>query len=156
MIADSMELPTHENINDHVMATRHQLSQYLDIPTDQLHVFQVDRCVEEECTSLYPKSEGKLDNSARNTVDYFIDIHNKDAAIKLQDDLYNSVPELLQSEFMHQKALKNMHTDHCRGDLQQTFNDYRMDLDAPEHETIVESSVAAFSFLAFSVLALLY
>jgi len=156
MIADPMELPTHENINDHVMATRHQLSQYLDIPTDQLHIFQVDRCIEASCTQLHPTNGGKLDNSAQNTVDYFVDIRNKDAAIKLQDDLYNSVPELLESPFMYKKALKDMNADHCHSELQSTFNDYRMAQDAPELQAIEESSAAMFSVFVLAVLALLY
>jgi hypothetical protein len=153
---DSLSLPTANTVSSHVVNTRYALAEYLNVAWDQIDVVKMDRCVSSGCNELYPTVSGTSTNTEYNTVDYYIEIRNKDAATTFQEDLYTGNQDLMSSAWMQGKIVKQMSTDHCDSELQTTFNEFRVAQNGDLYDDEIESSSSILSVLALFIAALFY
>lgn len=133
MTLDRLDIPVATNLNEHIQTFKYQLGQYLQTQLQRIEIYQVNSCVGGICLAL---------NQRRNlnqveTVQYYIDVQDPVAARKLHDDLFNRNSEVMNSDWLKNKAVNTMEVDHCSDELLSIFNRYRSSAEIYKPDVVV-------------------
>lgn len=149
-----LDMPTADSANDDVLELRYDLVNYLNADWNQVQVYQVDRCTEDSCTTVYPRSRRSLQES--EFVRYFIEVRDPSMANKLQSDLIYNYNGIYTTGPMAGKVLEAIAIDHCDTELQPLFNEWRS-ADSPVEAYPEDDSVASWTMMVIvALVAALY